>query len=90
MRDSRNLAPPSRSFQPKGAGKNKGKGWYRSGYFAGELDGHAGDEAADDGDNYDTGMRTTTMEPMLGMVTSPVQRTQMIVTGYQMKILALL
>ena len=32
LRDSRNLAPPSRPFQAKGAGKNKGKGWYRSGY----------------------------------------------------------
>ena len=53
LRDSRNLAPPSRPFQSKGAGKNKGKGWYRSGYIAGEYDGHAGDEAADDGDNYD-------------------------------------
>ena len=37
-----------------------------------------------------TGMGTTTMEPMLGMVMSPVLRTQMIVTGCQMKILALL
>ena len=36
-----------------------------------------------------TGMRTTTMEPMLGMAISPVQRTQMIVTGCQMKTLAL-
>ena len=53
LRDSRNLAPPSKPFQSKGAGKNKGKGWYRSGYIAGEYDGHAGDEAADDGDNYD-------------------------------------
>ena len=36
-----------------------------------------------------TGTRTTVKEPMLGMVMSPVQKTQMIVTGYQMKILAL-
>ena len=53
LRDSRNLAPPSKPFQAKGAGKNKGKGWYQSGYIAGEYDGHAGDEAAVDGDNYD-------------------------------------
>ena len=53
MRDSRNLAPPSRPFPVKGAGKNKGRGWHRSGYIAGEFDGHAGDEAAGDGDNYD-------------------------------------
>ena len=53
LRDSRNLAPPSRPFQPKGAGKNKGKGWYRSGYIAGEYNDHGGDEAADDGDNND-------------------------------------
>ncbi|CAL1129119.1 unnamed protein product [Cladocopium goreaui] len=52
LRDSRNLAPPSRPFQPKGAGKNKGKGWYRSGYIAGEYNDHGGDEAADDGDDY--------------------------------------
>ena len=53
LRDSRNLAPPSRPFQSKGAGKNKGKGWYRSGYIAGEYNDHGGDEAADDGVNYD-------------------------------------
>ena len=53
LRDSRSLAPPSRPFQTKGAGKNKGKGWYRSGYFAGDYDGQAGDEAAGEGDNYD-------------------------------------
>ena len=56
LRDSRSLgplAPPSRPFPAKGAGKNKGKGWYRSGYFAGDYDGQAGDEAAGEGDNYD-------------------------------------
>ena len=53
LRDSRNLAPPSRPFQAKAAGKNKRKGWYRSGYIAGEYGGRAGDEAAVDGDNYD-------------------------------------
>ena len=53
LRDSSSLAPPSRPFPVKGAGKNKGRGWYRSGYFAGDYDGQAGDEAAGDGDNYD-------------------------------------
>ena len=56
LRDSRNLrnlAPPSKPFQALRAGKNKGKGWYRSGYIAGEYDGHAGDEAADDGESCD-------------------------------------
>ena len=72
----------------KGAGKNKAGGWYRSGYFAGDYDCQAGDEAAGDGDNYD-GMRTMVKEPMLGMAMSPLRMTQMIVTGYQMKILAL-
>ena len=37
----------------KGAGKNKAGGWYRSGYFAGDYDCQAGDEAAGDGDNYE-------------------------------------
>ena len=37
LRDSRNLAPPSGPFPV-----NKGRGWYRSGYIAGEFDGHAG------------------------------------------------
>ena len=46
LRDSRTLAPPSRPFQSKGAGKNKGKGWYRSGYIAGDYDEQAGEEAA--------------------------------------------
>ena len=50
LRDSRNLGPLSRPFPVKGAGKNKGRGWYRSGYIASEFDGHAGDEAAGDGD----------------------------------------
>jgi len=53
LRDSSSLDPPSRPFPVKGAGKNKGRGWYRSGYFAGDYDGQAGDEAAGDGDNYD-------------------------------------
>ena len=35
-----------------------------------------------------TGMRTMVKEPMLGMVMSPVQKTQMIATGCQMKIWA--
>jgi hypothetical protein len=87
LRDSRSLgplAPPSRPFPAKGAGKNKGRGWYRSGYFAGDYDGQAGDEAAGEGDNYDM-----VKELMLGMVMSPVQKTQMIATGCQMKIVAL-
>ena len=84
LRDSRSLAPPSRPFPAKGAGKNKGRGWYRSGFFAGDYDGQAGDEAAGEGDNYDM-----VKELMLGMVMSPVQKTQMIATGCQMKILAL-
>ena len=52
-RDSSNLAPPSKPLPAKGAGKNKGKGWYRPAYFAGDYDGHTGDEAAGEGDNYD-------------------------------------
>jgi len=51
LRDSRNLAPATRPFQSKGAGKNKGKGWYRSGYMVGDYEGH-GDEAAGDENNY--------------------------------------
>ena len=53
LRDSRHLAPPSRPFQSKGAGKSKGKGWYRSGYFAGGYDGQEGDEAAGTDGNYE-------------------------------------
>ena len=53
LKDSRSLAPPSRPFPVKGAGKNKAGGWYRSGYFAGDYDCQAGDEAAGDGDNYE-------------------------------------
>eukprot|EP00435_Cladocopium_sp_Y103_P050664 s1856_g15.t1 len=49
LRDSRNLAPPSKPFQQKGAGKGKGKGWYRSGYYVGDYgdyENYEGDETA--------------------------------------------
>ena len=81
LRDSRNLAPPSGPFPVKGAGKNKGRGWYRSGYIAGEFDGHAGMKQQVM-ETTTTETRITVKEPMVGMVMSPVQRTQMIVTGY--------
>eukprot|EP00435_Cladocopium_sp_Y103_P044934 s3831_g12.t1 len=50
LRDSRALAPSSRPFQQKGAGKGKSKGWYmKSGYYVGDYgdyDNYDGDEAA--------------------------------------------
>jgi hypothetical protein len=58
------------SLPVKGAGKNKGRGWHRSGYFAGGYDGQEEEAAGDE--NNTTGMRTTVKEPTLGIVMSPV------------------
>jgi len=52
LRDLRSLSPPSKPLPVKGAGKNKGRGWHRSGYFAGGYDGQE-EEAAGDANNYD-------------------------------------
>ena len=83
LRDSRSLAPPSRPFPVKGAGKNKGRG------CAADYDGQAGDEAAGDGDNYDWN-EDYGEGAYVGYGDEPtIRMTQMIVTGCQMKILAL-